>query len=164
MFLFMTSEPPSAIARTTPPPAASSVDGSEAITERAVSDRRGTTKRRVQPRRLDELRTFHNDRDFGRIGTLAAMVATTVAVWALINAPVTGSPTTCTDTLGAEVIHHREIHPLWIVAMLLSALAIALPSRPRRSYVSVGLVGLTIGLAVAACIRVATWKTGLCFV
>lgn len=131
---------------------------------RTIPDRRQAGPRRTQPRRIDELRAFHQARDFGRISTVAAGLATAIAVWALVNAPVTRSPTVCTDTLGAEVLHHREIHPLWIAAMLLSALSIALPSRPRRSYVSVGLVGLTVGLGVAAYIRVATWKTGLCFV
>ena len=127
-------------------------------------DRRVGRERRSRPRRLDELRAFHQSRNFGRIATLCAASAAAIAVWALVNAPVTRSATACTDTLGAELLHHREIHPLWIVAMLLSAIAVALPSRPRRSYVSVGLVGLTIGLGVAAYIRVATWKTGICFV
>jgi hypothetical protein len=130
---------------------------------RSGDDRRGDD-RRSMPRRDREIRQRRQDRDFGRIGTAAAALAATIGVWALVNAPVTKSATVCTDSLGGELLHHREIHPLWIASMMLCAVALALPSRPRRSYLSVGLVGLTFGLAVAAYIRVATWKTGICFV
>jgi hypothetical protein len=131
--------------------------------ERATADRRATD-RRSKPRRDGEIRQRRQDRDFGRIGTASASLGAAIGIWALINAPVTKSATVCTDTFGGELLHHREIHPLWVASMMLCALALALPSRPRRSYVSVGLVGLTFGLAVAAYIRVATWKTGICFV
>jgi hypothetical protein len=135
-------------------------DGSH---ERIETDRR-LTDRRAEPRRQPEVRQRRQARDFGRIGTTAAALGAVVGIWALINAPVTKSATVCTDTFGGELLHHREIHPLWIASMMLCALALALPTKPRRSYVSVGLVGLTFGLAVAAYIRVATWKTGICFV
>ncbi len=127
--------------------------------KRIESDRRGSggrggSDRRTEPRREPELRQHRQVRDFGRIGTAAAGLGALIGIWALVNAPVTKSATVCTDTFGGELLHHREIHPLWIASMMMCAVAIALPTRPRRSYVSVGLVGLTFGLAVAAYIRV----------
>jgi hypothetical protein len=133
------------------------------VQERSSDDRRNL-ERRNEPRRRAELRRLRQVRDFGRVATIAASLGAAIGVFALINAPVTKSATVCTDSLGGELLHHREIHPLWVAAMVLSAIALALPSRPKRSYVSVGLVGLTFGLAVAAYLRVATWKTGICFV
>jgi hypothetical protein len=135
----------------------------DSIQDRQDNDRRDGD-RRFTPRRSREVRQQRQIRDYGRISTAAAALGAMIGVWALVNAPVTKSATVCTDTLGGELLHHREIHPLWVASMMLCAVALALPSRPRRSYVSVGLVGLTVGLGVAAYIRVATWKTGICFV
>ena len=134
----------------------------ESLDSRSTADRRAA-ERREGPRRDREVREENEKRNYGRIGTLCAALAATIGVWALAFAPVVAQSTPCSDSLGGEMLHRREIHPVWIAAVVLCVLAIALPSRPRRSYLSVGLVGLTAGLLVAAAIRVATWRTGICF-
>jgi hypothetical protein len=140
------------------------IENERALAQERSGDDRRSVERRREPRRHAEFRQVRQVRNFGRLSTLAAGLGAAIGIFALINAPVSRSATACTDSLGGELLHHREIHPLWVAAMILAAVALALPSRPKRSYVSVGLVGLTFGLAVAAYLRVATWKTGICFV
>lgn len=135
---------------------------SEIPEPRTTADRR-VEERRHGPRRDREIRAANEKRNFGRIGTLCAALGATIGVLALAFAPVVAQSTPCSDSLGGEMLHRREMHPIWVAAVVLCVLAIALPSRPRRSYLSVGLVGLTAGLLVAAAIRVATWRTGVCF-
>ena len=135
----------------------------ELVHLRENADRR-SGDRRSAPRRGPEVSAVRQTVTFAQISTSAAGLAVAIATWCLVKAPTTIVRTACTDTLGDEVLHHRQLHPAWIASIALCVLAIALPIRPRRSFASVGLVGLALGLGVAALMRVATWRTGACLV
>lgn len=97
------------------------------------------------------------------LSQLCAIASFGTGIWALTHAPVTRQLTPgCGASLGAQTFVHRSLSPVWVLAVLLGVLALVLPAPKRRSFLAVGLVGLTIGLAIAALFRVGSWTTGLC--
>ena len=131
---------------------------------RELPDRRVGRDRRAAPRRRPELGLRHLEGQLARFSLVASVASVAVGVWALAHAPVKRTPTPgCGNSLGAQTFVHRALSPLWLVAVLLAIVAIAVPTTRQRSHVAMALVGLTIGLAVAALFRVNSWTTGICF-
>ena len=86
-----------------------------------------------------------------------------IALWASTHAPVVSTPSPqCADGLGGQVLRHRQLSLLWVPGMLCMILGMAVPSARRRPVSVLVLVGLFLGLAIAAVLRIDSWVEGFC--
>lgn len=93
----------------------------------------------------------------------AASAGLAIGVWALTHPPVSRVLTPgCGTSLGAQALVHRAISAWWIASILLAVFAVVAPPKRPHSVVTIGTVGLTIGLLIASVMRIGSWTSGLC--
>ncbi len=100
---------------------------------------------------------------FGAV--IICSIAVGLALWASTHTPVVSAPSTaCRDGIGGQFIRHRQLSFLWLPAVALASVGLALPSARRRPVAVLILCGAFAGLAVAAVLRLDSWVDGLCLV
>ena len=130
------------------------------------SDRRGIDRRRgVRGRRTDDQRLDLASRTLARLSTALSITASVFAAFAFVRAPVaySGSPECPSDGFNGQVQASRGLSTLWIVVMVLCAVAVALPNSRRRPIATMLFTGLCVGLLAGALLRLDTWLIGYCF-
>ena len=136
----------------------------EPADRRARGNRREGDRRSSQPgRRGPDFRAGKAARRLDVAGLAVCALGVLVALWASTHAPVASTPSPqCGDGLGGQVVRHRQLSLLWVPGMVAMIIGTALPSARRRPVGVLVLVGLFLGLAVAAVLRIDSWVEGFC--
>lgn len=149
-----------------PPPVvgAENVEGPLDLRISKKADRRLWERRSSVPgRRPQDLKDLQRQYAQSTIAVIGALTSLISAGFALFQPPITRRVSElCGDGLGGQQIVHRGLSWLWIPAAVGMVLAVFVPQHKKQPALAILCVGLVIGMAVGAWLRVETVVAGLC--